>query len=236
MSIDGATVGHAVRGLRLRLEAYAAADLPQWEQFAAQLRILRPEPGDVLFSAGDAHPYVYYIQSGLLKAKMQVEGGRRSATVFFSEEGDILASMPALGMEGVRRAATRDLHPRSRTIMAAIESQSIHTVTALEPSLLIQGNFRTIDQLATRHVAWARLIASLAVMHATTLQTDVAWLRSTPEMRYRQLLVEHPGLVHRVTQRDLASFLNITDVALSRIVKRVRDADSRVPHITSDPI
>lgn len=226
MSTGGATVSHALRGLRLQLEAYAAAELPQWEQFVGHTKILRPEPGEVIITAGEHHPYVYYVQSGLLKAKMQVESGRRSATVFFSEEGDIMASMPALAMEGVRRAATRDIHPRSRTILAAIEAQSIHTVTALEHSLLVQANFRIIDQLASKHVAWARLIANLAVMHATTLQTDVAWLRSTPETRYRQLLVDHPGLVHRVTQRDLASFLNITDVALSRIVKRVRDADT----------
>ena len=59
-------------------------------------------------------------------------------------------------------------------------------------------------------------------MHATTLQADAGWLRSTPEQRYRSLLKEHPGLVQRITQRDLASFLNITDVALSRIAKRVR--------------
>jgi CRP-like cAMP-binding protein len=69
---------------------------------------------------------------------------------------------------------------------------------------------------------WARLTTTIALMHTTTLQADAGWLRSTPEQRYRSLLKEHPGLVQRITQRDLASFLNITDVALSRIAKRVR--------------
>ena len=64
-------------------------------------------------------------------------------------------------------------------------------------------------------------------MHATTQQADAGWLRATPEQRYRSLLREHPGLVQRVTQRDLASFLNITDVALSRIAKRVAEEPDR---------
>jgi len=52
------------------------------------------------------------------------------------------------------------------------------------------------------------------------------------------LLTEHPGLVNRVTQRDLANFLNITDVALSRIAKRVRNegvtATADVPTISDE--
>ena len=47
-----------------------------------------------------------------------------------------------------------------------------------------------------------------------------------PEQRYRQLAETNPGLVKRVTQRDLASYLNVTEASLSRIVKRVRDIDS----------
>jgi CRP/FNR family transcriptional regulator, anaerobic regulatory protein len=222
MSVEDAVSGHALRSLRLLLEAYAAAELPQWDLFAANVKMVRTEPGSVLFSEGEHHPYVYFIQHGLLKAQMSVEGGRRKAIVFFPEDGDVLASMTALGMEGVRRTAARGLHPRSNTIQAAVDARTIHTVTALEASLLARVSFRVIEHLAAQHVAWANLISGIAVMHATTLQADVAWLRSTPEQRYRDLLVEHPGLVSRVTQRDLASFLNITDVALSRIAKRVR--------------
>jgi CRP/FNR family transcriptional regulator, anaerobic regulatory protein len=223
VNVEDAVTGHALRSLRLLLEAYAATELPQWDLFAANVKMVRADPGQVIFTAGEVHPYVYFVQHGLLKAQMNLEGGRRAATVFFPEEGDVLASMTSLGMEGVRRAALRGLHPRSSTIQAAVEAETIHTVVALESSLLARVSFRVIDHLATQHLAWARLIAAISVMYSTTLQADVAWLRSTPEQRYRQLLKENPGLVTRVTQRDLANFLNITDVALSRIAKRVRN-------------
>ncbi|MCA0295354.1 MAG: Crp/Fnr family transcriptional regulator [Actinobacteria bacterium] len=221
MNIDGAVTGHAMRSLRLLLEAYAGCELPQWDLFATNVRVQRIEAGQVLFKVGDHHPYIYFIQRGLFKAQMPTEGDRMT-TVFFPEEGDVLASMAALGVDGVRRVASRGLHPRAETLRAAVEAESVHTVTAIEPSLLLRVNYRVIEHLSSQHLQWARLTTTIALMHATTLQSDAGWLRSTPEQRYRSLLREHPGLVQRVTQRDLASFLNITDVALSRIAKRVR--------------
>ncbi len=221
MSVDSAVSGHAMRSLRLLLEAYSGCELPQWDLFASNTRLIRVEAGDNLYSIGEAHPYIYFVQRGLFKAQMLTEGDRLT-TVFFPEEGDVLASMSALGIDGIRRVASRGLHPRSETLRAAVDAETQHTVTAIEPSLLLRVNYRVIDHLSTQHLQWARLTTTIALMHATTLQADAGWLRSTPEQRYRSLLKEHPGLVQRITQRDLASFLNITDVALSRIAKRVR--------------
>lgn len=221
MSMEGAANGHAMRSLRLLLDAYVGCELPQWELFASNVRLIRVEPGTVLFGAGERHPYIYFVQRGLFKAQM-VNEGDRPTTVFFPEEGDVLASLPSLGLEGIRRVAARGLHPRSETLRAAIDEETIHSVTAIEPGLLLRVNYRVIEHLSSQHVQWTRLIRMITMMHATTLQADAGWLRNTPEQRYRSLLKEQPGLVQRVTQRDLASFLNITDVALSRIAKRVR--------------
>lgn len=234
MGVDSAVSGHAMRSLRLLLEAYAGCELPEWDVFASNARPVRVEPGTVLFSLGEPHPYIYFIQRGLLKAQIENESGRLT-TVFFAEEGDILASMSSLGVEGVRRVAARGLHPRTETLRAAIAAETLHTVTAIETSLLLGVNYRVVDHLAAQHLQWSRLITTIALMHATTLQADAGWLRSTPEQRYCSLLKRHPGLVQRVTQRDLASYLNITDVALSRIAKRVRgDAVATLVSVDND--
>jgi CRP-like cAMP-binding protein len=222
MGVDDAVTGHTMRSLRLLLEAYAGCDLPQWEIFASNVRVVRLEPGTVLFSAGEHHPYVYFVQRGLFKAQLLTDGDRLT-TVFFPEEGDVLASIAALGIDAIRRVASRGLHPRSETLRAAVEAHTIHTVTAIEPSMVVRVNYRVIEHLSSQHLQWARLTTTIALMHATTLQLDAGWLRNTPEQRYRSLLREQPGLLQRITQRDLANFLNITDVALSRIAKRVRE-------------
>lgn len=225
MKVSDATSAHAMRGVRLLMEAYVGGELPHWDVFASQARIIRLEPGQTLFSAGEPHPYVYYIERGLMKAQMGVDGGRRQATVFFSEEGEVMASMPSLAVPGIQRALSRGLHPRVPALQAAASGTSVHTVTALEPCVLMKGPFRVIEQLALQHIEWSQLVTALVVMYATTLQIDTAWFRGTPEQRYRDLLTEHPGLIDRVTQRDLANYLNITSVALSRIAKRVRSEE-----------
>lgn len=233
MITENAASAHALRSLRLILEAYASAELPQWDVFASNVRPVRIETGATLFSAGEVHPYLYFIQSGLLKTQLRLPDGRLT-TVFFPEEGDVLAPLSAMGAEGIRRVVVRGLHPRSETLRAVMDQQSLHTVVAIEPSLVLRVSFRVVEHLAGQHLQWSRLLSMLALMHATTLQMDIGWLRGTPERRYRDLLAEQPGLVQRVTQRDLASFLGVTDVALSRIAKRVR-AEDRSPNSPKSP-
>ncbi len=218
---NGVASGHVMRSLRLLLEAYAGAELPEWEGFARTLRSLRLDPGDVLFAAGERHPYVYYIEEGLLKAQMLDSRGRL-VIAFFSEEGEVLASLPALAPEGVRQVAKRRLHPRVEVLRSTVDGVSIHTLTAIQACLVHRFDYRIVDQLSARHVAWGRMSNAISMMYAITLQADVAALRDSPEQRYRQLLSIQPDLVERVSKRDLASLLNVTDVALSRIAKRVQ--------------
>jgi CRP-like cAMP-binding protein len=222
---SGIASAHVVRSVRLLLEAYAGQELAEWEGFARSIRSLRIDQGDTLFAAGDRHPFVYYVEEGLLKAQMLNSRGR-PIIAFFSEEGDVLASMPALAPEGVRLVARRHLHPRVEVLQAAVDGVSIHSLVAIQPSLVHRIDYRVIDQLCSRHVAWARMSNALSMMYAITLQADVAALRNSPEQRYRNLLTTRPDLVDRVSKRDLASFLNVTDVALSRIAKRVQAFDS----------
>jgi putative heme degradation protein len=67
-----------------------------------------------------------------------------------------------------------------------------------------------------------------------TLQADAVLARDAAEDRYRALRTERPNLVSRLTQRDLAAYLNVTEVTMSRIVKRVR-LDPRIPALEPEP-
>jgi len=49
----------------------------------------------------------------------------------------------------------------------------------------------------------------------------ISYLLNSPEERYLMLQKDSPGLLQRVPQHQLASFLGITPVSLSRIRKRV---------------
>ncbi len=220
MPIEGA-FGHASRGLQLLLEAYAGARLPDWSVFASTLRMVRLPAGEVLFRAGEAHPYLYLVHSGLTRAQATTASGHTS-TVFFSEEGDILASMTSLAPRSVRRVYERGLHPRLDDLEVAVAGRSLHTISAVEPSTLMRGDYRVVERLAQEHHSWATMVAAISTVYAMTQQADAIWSRDTPEDRYRSLLKDRPNLISRLTQRDLASLLNVTETTMSRIAKRVR--------------
>ena len=46
-------------------------------------------------------------------------------------------------------------------------------------------------------------------------------LTQNPEQRYKNLLNENPKLLHEIPLKMIASYLGVTDVALSRIRKRI---------------
>ena len=46
-------------------------------------------------------------------------------------------------------------------------------------------------------------------------------LTQNPEQRYKSLLNENPKLLHEIPLKMIASYLGVTDVALSRIRKRI---------------
>lgn len=214
--------GHAVRSLQLLLEAYGGEPLPEWPGFEASLRIVHLAPNDILFRAGDVHPYLYLVQTGLLRAQGASRSGHTS-TVFFSEDGDVLASMTALSPRAAHRVYSRGLHPREQDLRPAVEGRAVHTVSAIERSTLVRADYRIIEQLARQYPAWGRMAASVTVIYTMTLQADAIWSRDTAEERYRSMLQDRPNLVSRLTQRDLASYLNVTEVTMSRMAKRVRE-------------
>lgn len=214
---------HVLRSVRLLLEAYAGAPLPEWDAFARTIRGFHLDAGDVLFAAREVHPFLYFVNEGLFKAEMVNVRGRPVVT-FFADEGELLVSMPALAPQGVRRVAQRNLHPRTSDLAPAVEGVSIHTVSAIASSVVVQFDYRIVERLASRRLAWASVASAISMTYAITLQTDAVTLREAPEQRFRQLLAERPDLIERLSRKDLASYLGITDVALGRIAKRVDSA------------
>ena len=52
---------------------------------------------------------------------------------------------------------------------------------------------------------------------------EATFLLDPAEQRYRQLLREEPALCERLPLYHVASYLGITDVALSRIRRRIKE-------------
>lgn len=81
-------------------------------------------------------------------------------------------------------------------------------------------------QAATRDLApWQTLERRvLALLLQEKMQREQQFLQRSAAERYEALVAAHPDWAARIPLRHLASYLGITDVALSRIRRRLRPA------------
>lgn len=110
--------------------------------------------------------------------------------------------------------------------VASIESfrtgkPSLVSIETIEPSLLYvlsRENFEFI--LSQSPVIRAELEQHIFNRLVSYQHLFLSRIRDTPEERYRDLLFNHPGILQRVPQHYIASYLGITPVSLSRIRNR----------------
>jgi len=217
----------AVRHPRMAMEAIAGVELPEWDLVAEQMDRVELPTGERLMTPGEPDPYVYFATSGLIKVRLNPQPSDPSlgVTLFLMEEGDLFAAPTALQLPGVQRAVLRGLHPRSSYLAAVDRDLSMHTMVALEPSVVLRCPGAVITYLAERHQPWAQLLATVALLNNAALAQDLASQKFSAEQRYRTLATNRPDLVRRLPQREIASLLNVTESALSRIAKRVRNGN-----------
>lgn len=182
------------------LEALAQQELPQGQDLT--LRTLSLTAGQPLFEAEALQPHVYLVSSGLLKLHyLQPDGSEWIKS--FAGPGKLIGSL-------------RALQPGGRTSFA---------VAALEDSRLERLDYGQLEALARQQPAW--LAALYQAMRALALQKEQRereLLSLTPAERYAAFVAQEPALAARIALKDLARYLGITPVSLSRIRARQRAA------------
>lgn len=215
--------------LRLLLEAYAGGPLPEWEALADVAIPVHLDVGEDLFRAGDVTRDVYVLWRGLLRSHNR-EAGSPDYTVAFIEENQIIASASGLMSEGLARLIRSGVDPRCSEFAGAASGQALATLTALEPSDLLQLPFETLSDLIQRHPAWAALAMTLMIAQTIEFGGVASRARAlTVEENYAFLLRHRPSLIRRLSQRELARYLGVTEPGMSRIIKRFRAAQSDPP-------
>ncbi|AFE07175.1 cyclic nucleotide-binding domain-containing protein [Corallococcus coralloides DSM 2259] len=123
-------------------------------------------------------------------------------------------SIKAFRAEGELIGAYAEMLQR-RTSMTAIE--------ALEPSRVLVFQTRDFQALEQGHVCWERLARRVAEQHFLLKERrEQEFLELSAEERLVNFWEEHPHLKGRIPQRDVAAYLGITEVGLSRIMSRRR--------------
>jgi CRP-like cAMP-binding protein len=185
------------------LEHLAGGPLPEWASFAAQVQSRTLAAGETLFATDAPWPWLNIVRSGLFKLVYLRDDGSERIKSFIAE-GGFFASLAALA-------------PGGRTSFAAV---------ALERSVVEPLSYPQIRALGERHLAWQKALrAGIEHYGLRKEKRERELLLMSPEERYRLFLHESPALAARITQQDIALYLGITPVALSRIRGRMARAD-----------
>ncbi|MFC1523836.1 Crp/Fnr family transcriptional regulator [Thermodesulfobacteriota bacterium] len=171
----------------------------EWEYGVKSISRQEYEKSEFLIQAGDQVDNLFFIVSGLVRFFYHTETGKEY-NKHFAAESQYAGSYLSMIKKIPCPYSVQTLEPTEVLVL---------------PNLLLQDLFN-------HHQAWERLgrlhaeqLAMLKELREKELLLDSA------TTRYRRFLSEFPGLAGRIPQYHIASYLGITDVALSRIRKKM---------------
>lgn len=178
----------------------AGSDLPVMNDLIPATTQRRLKPGDALFHVGESMPFAFVVNLGVIKLVYETPAGD-SWIKGFAEAGICFASLMALEDGGVTNFSA----------YAVTES----TIEIIE--------YRRLQQLADSHTEWQRALSTAFKHYGQRKEKrELELLTHSPEERYLGFLSEHSELVACIRQHDIASYIRVTPVALSRIRTRLK--------------
>ncbi|WP_390410143.1 Crp/Fnr family transcriptional regulator [Lacticaseibacillus jixiensis] len=155
--------------------------------------------GDDLLQEGDVATQLYFVESGALRLWHNADGRDVTVQLFF--ENQAVASFESF----------------------YLTQPSLFTITAIEPTTVISVDGSRLRQaLQDQPAVMAAFTDYVCHRFIDYTQYFLNRIEESPEARYRSLLANDPKLIARVPKYELATYLGITPVSLSRIRERVR--------------
>ena len=158
-------------------------------------------PGEVLQVVGQPLGAVWFVEQGLLRSHFLNPDGRERTSAFHAE-WQWAGLPPQRGAAAA--AATCAIDALERSHVVTLDHAALHAWLQQQPAL----QSTLTDALLANLLALSRRQSAL--------------MMDSAEQRYRQFLAEQPALAERVTLHHVASYLGITNVALSRVRRRMR--------------
>ncbi len=181
--------------LILRMQAIHPLPSGGRERLASLLSVRNLPKGDYFVRAGEIPEQVGYMIKGWLRY-FYIDGEGREFVRYFCNGGNFVSSQSAL-IEG---------------------ESSAFSIQAIEDAELVVFAYKDWLSLLETHAAWG-------IIHKTILdqvlvraeQRERSLILDDAATRYRLFLEEFPDAEEHVKQYDIASYLGISPVSLSRI-------------------
>jgi CRP-like cAMP-binding protein len=163
--------------------------------------VITKRAGDHLFRQGEHDQSIYKVKSGLLKAYYLSADGKENIKSFIMP-GDNIGSL----------------------VSAWAGKASTFSLVCLKPSIVSAVPFRKLDEASRADPGIAgEILDFLLAFGMKKEMREYELLCLTAEERYKRLRDTSPEIFTLVTQNEIARYLGITPVGLSRIKKRLAD-------------
>ncbi|MEL7565812.1 MAG: Crp/Fnr family transcriptional regulator [Dehalobacterium sp.] len=173
-------------------------------EIAKDLLVETYKKGTILLIQGEISSKCYFILAGCIRQYSCDDDGKETTYNFFTE-----------GQAVVMFKSYKQRVP------------SDYCLSCVEDSTLLIGNLDSEERMYHKFPELIKITRSFLELNFGEAQEESAmFMGSSPEERYLNLLKKRPGLIKRVPQHQLASYLGITPESLSRIKKRLsQDSD-----------
>lgn len=187
--------------LRKYISQFLEVNEEEWQMHQAMLTRRFLKKGEFLLRAGEVCNHVTFINKGLFRSYMIIEG--EEVTTNFAFEGNYVTEY----------------------VSFVTRQTSSEFIVAMEDAELIQLRYDDIQTAYAKAKVWERFGRLMAEYILTFVSTrNKALLFKSPEERYLALMKERPKVMERVPQQYIASYLGIQPESLSRIRKRLMEA------------
>ena len=147
-----------------------------------------------LLKAGQVSQYLYFVKSGI--GKVYYLKDDKEIIDWISDEGNLLTSVSSF----------------------LTHTPSLHNVKLIEDSKLIGISYTDLEGLFSKYHELERLGRQLTILALVQLQNRINSMQfETAKKRYEDFLIRYPNCINRISLGDLASFLGMTQVTLSRV-------------------
>jgi len=181
------------------LRKYTSFSEEEQQVIASEIQVDEYKEGSILLRQGDIPTKCYFILKGCIRQYAVDASGREVTSNFYTEEQAVVIY---------------NEHSESKS--------SNYMLTCLEDCVLVVGNLATINDTYNKYPQLESMTNRMTVEIFGSVQEDFAnFIASSPEERFKSLLHKRPGLIDRVPQHQLASYLGVTPESLSRIKKRI---------------
>lgn len=188
----------AFQRLKKVFNTYTPIPDDEWEYAAESITIKKFKKNEYLLTAGTVATHSFIILKGIVRIYYITDSGKEFNRGFVMENnlvgsiGSMIKSLP------------------SRFYIQALEDT--------EAGLLWRSK---IEELYKRHICWERLVRLIAENSLIQIEARESKKLDSPKERYLRFIDKHPDILYRLPQYHIASYLGITDVALSRLRKKI---------------